>query len=72
LSVSAASELDNTKRLKDWADAAAIIDNDCPFVTMFYRERFNLVQPYFKGLTPTGMDGQVMGDQFWTNVTIEK
>ena len=72
LAIAAASELDNTKRLKDWADAAAIIDNDCPFVTMFYRERFNLVQPYLKGLTPTGMDGQVMGDQFWTNCTIEK
>jgi oligopeptide transport system substrate-binding protein len=72
LAVAAASELDNTKRLKDWADAAAIIANDCPFVTMFYRERFLLVQPYFKGLTPTGMDGQIMGDQFWTNCTIEK
>jgi len=68
----AGKELDNTKRLQEWADAQKMVIADAPIVTMFYRERFNLVKPYFKGLTPTGMDGQIMGDQFWTNVTIEK
>ena len=68
----AGKELDNTKRLQEWADAQKMVMADAPIVTMFYRERFNLVKPYFKGLTPTGMDGQIMGDQFWTNVTIEK
>jgi oligopeptide transport system substrate-binding protein len=65
-------ELDNTKRLKFWDDAHKIVIQECPAVFMFNRERFNLVKPYFKGLTPTGMDGQIMGDQFWTNVTIQK
>ncbi len=68
----AGKELDNAKRLQEWADAQKMVMADAPIVTMFYRERFNLVKPYFKGLTPTGMDGQIMGDQFWTNVTIEK
>jgi oligopeptide transport system substrate-binding protein len=72
LATSALSELDNTKRLKAWDDAHKLVVAECPVVFMFNRERFNLVKPYFKGLTPTGMDGQIMGDQFWTNVTIEK
>ncbi len=68
----AGKELDNTKRLAQWNDAHKMVMADAPICTMFYRERFNLVKPYFKGLTPTGMDGQIMGDQFWTSVTIEK
>jgi oligopeptide transport system substrate-binding protein len=72
LCTTAGKELDNTKRLQQWSDAHKMVMADAPIVTMFYRERFNLVKPYFKGLTPTGMDGQIMGDQFWTNVTIEK
>lgn len=72
LAKTAGKELDNTKRLQEWADAQKMVMADAPIVTMFYRERFNLVKPYFKGLTPTGMDGQIMGDQFWTNVTISK
>ena len=72
LAKQAGKELDNTKRLQEWADAQKMVMADAPIVTMFYRERFNLVKPYFKGLTPTGMDGQIMGDQFWTNVSIKK
>jgi len=68
----AGKELDNTKRLQQWAEAQKMVMADAPIVTMFYRERFILVKPYLKGLTPTGMDGQIMGDQFWTNITIQK
>jgi oligopeptide transport system substrate-binding protein len=72
LAKQAGKELDNTKRLQMWADAQKMVMADAPIVTMFYRERFVLVKPYLKGLTPTGMDGQIMGDQFWTKITIEK
>jgi oligopeptide transport system substrate-binding protein len=68
----ALNELDNTKRLKMWDDAQKILIAECPALFMFNRERFYLVKPYLKGLTITGMDGQIMGDQFWPNVTIEK
>ena len=64
----AGKELDNTKRLQMWAEAQKMVMADAPIITMFYRERFFLVKPYLIGLTPTGMDGQIMGDLFWKNV----
>ncbi len=39
---------------------------------MFYRERFVLVKPSVKGLKTTGMDGQVAGDMFYAEVSIQK
>ncbi len=65
-------ELDNPTRLKDWADAQKMVMDDAPIVTMFYRERFLLVKPWVKGLTTTGMDGQVAGDMFYTEVYMTK
>ncbi|WP_240608183.1 hypothetical protein [Dehalogenimonas alkenigignens] len=49
-----------------------MINDDVPIVTMLYRERFVLVKPWVKGLKTTGMDGQVAGDMFYTEVTIQK
>ncbi|MEW6034350.1 MAG: peptide ABC transporter substrate-binding protein [Chloroflexota bacterium] len=68
----AKSELDNTKRLQMWADAQEMVMADAPIVTMFYRERFVLVKPTVKGLKTTGMDGQVSGDMFFTDVYLVK
>jgi oligopeptide transport system substrate-binding protein len=72
LAAVALQELDNTKRLQDWADAQKLVMDDAPIVTMFYRERFLLVKPWVKGLKTTGMDGQVAGDMFYTEVYIAK
>ncbi len=72
LAKQAKQELDNTKRLQMWAKAQEMVMKDAPIVTMFYRERFYVVKPTVKGLTTTGMDGQVPGDMFWNKITISK
>ncbi len=68
----AKSELDNNKRMQMLTDAHEMVIEDCPIVTMFYRERFVLVKPSLKGLKTTGMDGQVAGDMFYSEVYMEK
>lgn len=68
----AMTELDNTKRLQLWAQAQKIIVDDAVMAFMNYRERFVLVKPWVKGLTPTGMDGGSIGDMFFTNIYIQK
>lgn len=68
----AKAELDNTKRLKAWDDAQKIIVDDAAMLFMFYRERFVLVNSSVNGLKTTGMDGQVAGDMFFSNVSIKK
>ncbi len=72
LAVQGLKELDNTKRLQIWANAQKLVMADAPIVTMFYRERFVLVKPSVKGLTTTGMDGQIAGDTFYAGITIQK
>jgi oligopeptide transport system substrate-binding protein len=72
LCTQALKELDTTKRLALWAQAAKMVNDDVPIVTMFYRERFVLVKPSVKGLKTTGMDGQVAGDMFYAEVSIQK
>jgi oligopeptide transport system substrate-binding protein len=68
----AKSELDNTKRLQMLADGQKMVMDDCPIVTMFYRERFLLKKSWVKGLKTTGMDGQVAGDMFYAEVYMTK
>ena len=70
LSKQAKSELDNTKRVQMWSDAQKLIMADAPIATMFYRERFILVKPSIKGLKTTGMDGQVTGDLFLSEINL--
>ncbi|MFH1141713.1 MAG: peptide ABC transporter substrate-binding protein, partial [Chloroflexota bacterium] len=72
LAKQAKAELDNTKRLQMWADAQKMVMADAPIVTMFYRERFWLVKPTVKNLKTTGMDGQVTGDVFFSEVNLAK
>jgi oligopeptide transport system substrate-binding protein len=72
LAEEALSELDNTRRLQLWAQAQEIVIDDCPIVTMFYRERFWLAKPYLKDLITTGMDGQVTGDMFFYKTYLSK
>jgi oligopeptide transport system substrate-binding protein len=72
LAKQAKSELDNTKRLNLWAQAQALVMADCPIITVFYRERFWLLKPTVKGIKTTGMDGQIPGDTFYTEVYLSQ
>jgi oligopeptide transport system substrate-binding protein len=72
LATQAKHELDNTKRMQLWAQAQAIVMADAPIITVFYNERFFLLKPYVKGFIYTAMDGQIAGDQYWTNIYIQK
>lgn len=72
LAKQAKSELDNSRRLQLWAEAQKMVMADAPIATMFYRERFVLVKPTVKGLKTTGMDGQVSGDMFLSEVFLAK
>jgi oligopeptide transport system substrate-binding protein len=71
LAAQAKKELDNTKRLKEWADAQKMVVDDAPVLFMNYRERFQLVKPAVQGLKYTGMDGDVSGDMFFSEVSIK-
>jgi oligopeptide transport system substrate-binding protein len=71
LCAQAGNELDNTKRLKLWADAQKMVVDDAPVLFMQYRERFLLVKPNIQGLKYTGMDGDVAGDMFFPNVSMK-
>jgi len=66
----AKKELDNTKRLKLWADAQKMVVDDAPVLFMQNRERFRLVKPSVRGLKFTGMDGDVPGDMFFAEMSI--
>jgi oligopeptide transport system substrate-binding protein len=72
LSKQAKAELDNTKRLQLWAQAHKMVVDDAAMAFMNYRERFILWKPWVKGLTPTGMDGGIMGDMFFPSIYIQK
>ncbi|MDD5189905.1 MAG: peptide ABC transporter substrate-binding protein [Dehalococcoidales bacterium] len=72
LAASGLKELDNTKRLKIWADAQALVIADAPMVFLFNRETFVLKKPWVKGQITTGMDGQIAGDMFLRDVYIQK
>jgi oligopeptide transport system substrate-binding protein len=71
LCAQASNELDNTKRLKLWADAQKMVVDDAPVLFMQYRERFLLVKPGVQGLKYTGMDGDVSGDMFFADVSMK-
>jgi len=71
LAAQAKKELDNTKRLQMWAQAQAMVVDDAPVLFIQYRERFRLVKPSVQGLMYTGMDGDVPGDMFFANVSIQ-
>jgi len=68
LCAQAGNELDNTKRLKLWADAQKMVVDDAPVLFIQYRERFRVVKPGVQGLKYTGMDGDVPGDMFFSDV----
>jgi len=71
LATQAKKELDNTKRLKLWADAQTMVVNDAPVLFIQYRERFRVVKPSVVGLKYTGMDGDAPGDMFFADVSIK-
>ncbi len=72
LSTNALKELDETKRLKLWEDAHAIVVEDCPMIFLFYREIFNLKKSWVKGQVLTGMDGQIPGDMYFREIYIQR
>lgn len=65
-------ELDNTKRLNIWADAAKLVVADQPMIYVFNRETFVLKKSWVKNQVTTGMDGQIAGDMFLRGVFIQK
>jgi oligopeptide transport system substrate-binding protein len=65
-------ESDNTKRLKEWADAQKLMIADAPAVWMMYSEAFVLQKPWVKNLTTTGMDGNIAGDTLLRYAYIQK
>ncbi len=72
LSVQALKELDNTKRLKLWADAQKLVVADVPMLYVFHRETLALKKSWVNNQVTTGMDGQIAGDMFLRNVFISK
>jgi len=72
IAAQALKELNETKRMQLWADAAKIVTDDCPMVYVFNRETFVLKKPWVKNQTITGMDGQISGDMFLREIYIEK
>lgn len=72
LTEQAKEQLDNTKRLKAWADVQKLVIADVPLIPMFNRERFVLYKPSVKGIKTTGMDGRIAGDLFLDEIYIAK
>ena len=72
IAIKALKELDETKRLQLWADAHALVVEDCPMCYVFFRETFVLKKSWVKGQFITGMDGTLPGDMFLREVYIEK
>ncbi|MEX2392236.1 MAG: peptide ABC transporter substrate-binding protein [Dehalococcoidia bacterium] len=69
----AAVELDNDKRIELYQQAEAIIiDEDLGVAPIFNRVRNWLVKDYVDGLDLTGLDGNVIGDWFFTHVKIKQ
>jgi len=58
ISKQALAELDNTKRLQLWAQAAAMVVADQPMIYVFNRETFVLQKPWVKGMVTSGLDGK--------------
>ena len=59
-------ELNNTLRMQEWAEAANMLSDDCPIIPLLYREGFWLAKPNVKDIIPTGVDGEIPGDTFFT------
>ena len=72
IAAQALKELNETKRLQLWADAAKIVSDDLPMAYIFNRETFVLKKPWVKGQVTTGMDGQIAGDMFLREIYIQK
>jgi len=72
LTKQASTELDNTKRLQLLAQAHKMVIDDAVIAPIYYRERFWLKKATVQGIKTTGMDAQVPGDFFYSEVSISK
>jgi oligopeptide transport system substrate-binding protein len=72
LATQALKELDNTKRLKLWAQAQALVVADQPMIYIFNRETFVLQKSWVKNMVTCGLDGNIVGDTFLRDVYIQK
>jgi oligopeptide transport system substrate-binding protein len=68
----AATEIDQSKRLDLYKQAAQIMVDDPPATFWYYAGRFRLVKPYVKGIVTTGQDGGFPGKFFLKDVTLAK
>ena len=58
----AATELDQKTRVGLWSQAHQVMIADAPIVPFMYVERYYLKSPRVRGLTLTGIDGEIPGD----------
>jgi oligopeptide transport system substrate-binding protein len=70
LAKKAETELDNTTRLSDWAQAQTMMLADAPIAPLYNDVRFMLVKPWVKGLTISPTDGHLPGDKLFRQVSI--
>jgi oligopeptide transport system substrate-binding protein len=70
LAKTAETDLDNTTRLSDWAQAQTMMLADVPLAPIYNSETFALVKPWVKGLDASDIDYSIPGDRFYTLVSI--
>ena len=58
----AATELDQKSRIKLWGQAHKVMIADAPIAPFMFVERYYLKSPDVRGLTLTGIDGDIPGD----------
>ena len=72
LAAQALKECDETSRLQFWANAHAIVVEDCPMIFLYHRDIFVLKKSWVNGEKTTGMDGQIPGDMYFREIYIER
>ena len=66
----AATELDQETRVGLWSQAHEVMIADAPIAPFMYVERYYLKSPAVKGLTLTGIDGEIPGDTRLSEVSL--
>lgn len=66
----AATELDQETRVGLWSQAHEVMISDAPIAPFMYVERYYLKSPGVRGLTLTGIDGEIPGDTRLAEVSV--
>ena len=65
-----APELDQETRIDLWSQAHEVMIADAPIAPFIYVERYYLKSPAVRGLTLTGIDGEIPGDTRLAEVSL--